>query len=91
MENVDMKKLPETISNQFIQLFLTLDKAMDDLKITGAEACLIGDFSQVTTINDSCQRSQAFKADIKATMNNFESNFKTPPMENGGFYKSMYA
>jgi hypothetical protein len=88
MENVDMKKLPEAVSNQFSELFLTLDKAMDDLKMTGAEACLIGDFSQVTTINDSCQRLQAFKSDIKATMNNFESNFKTPPMENGGFYKN---
>lgn len=85
MENVDMKKLPETISNQFIQLFLTLDKAMDDLKMTSAEACLIGDFPQVTTINASCQKLQAFKADIKATLNNFDSNYKVWPEQKISF------
>jgi hypothetical protein len=49
---------------------------MDDLKITGAEACLIGDFSHVTTINDSCQRLQAFKENIKTTLNTFDLSYK---------------
>ena len=43
-----MKKLPEAISNQFSELSLRLDKAMNDLKITDAEAYLICYFSQVT-------------------------------------------
>ena len=84
-----MKKLPEAVLNQFNELFLTLDSAIDDLKMTGAEACLMGDFSQVTLINEACQRLQTFKLDIKTNLNNFD--LTTPPVvEKSEFYKNNY-
>jgi hypothetical protein len=43
-------------TNKFIELFAVLHSATDDLKMAGTESCLIGDFSQVTVINDSCRK-----------------------------------
>jgi hypothetical protein len=87
MENADMKRLPEAVTTKFTELFAALHSATDDLKMAGAEACLIGDFSQVTVINDSCRKLQALESDIKVTVNNFDARNNTPPMEKAGFHK----
>lgn len=87
MENADMKRLPEAVTTKFTELFAALHSATDDLKMAGAEACLIGDFSQVTVINDSCRKLQALEAEIKAAVNNFDVKYNARPVEKSGFHK----
>ena len=70
-----MNKLPETVTTKFTELFVALHNATDDLKIAGAEANLSGDFSQVASINDLCQKLQALDAEIKSTVNNFDAKY----------------
>ena len=70
-----MKRLPEAVTTKFTELFAALHSATDDLKMTAAEACLIGDFSQVTVINDSCRKLQTLESEIKATVNNFDARY----------------
>jgi hypothetical protein len=83
-----MNKVPEAVSTKFTELFAVLLKVTDDLKIAGAEACLIGDFSQVANINDSCRKLQAFEAEIKGTLNNFNSKYKAQSVHKVGGYKN---
>ena len=80
-----MNKVPEAVTNKFIELFAALHSATDDLKMAGAEACLIGDFSQVANINDSCVKLQAFEAEIKSTLNAFGSSAKARPTDKPRF------
>jgi len=82
-----MNKVPEAVSTKFTELFTALLSATDDLKMAGAEACLIGDFSQVTDINDSCRKLQGLESDIKAAINNFGAKYHARPVETTGFYK----
>jgi hypothetical protein len=89
MENTDMKRLPEAVTTKFSELFAALHSATDDLKMTAAEACLIGDFSQVAEFNDSCRKLQALESEIKASVNNFEARNNTPSVEKAGFYKKV--
>jgi hypothetical protein len=69
-----MNKVPEAVTTKFTELFAALHNATDDLKMAGAEACLIGDFSQVANINDSCRKLQTLDVDIKATLSTFDLN-----------------
>ena len=55
--------------------------------MAGAESCLIGDFSQVTVINDSCRKLQALESEIKAAVNNFDAKYNSRPVEKAGFHK----
>jgi hypothetical protein len=87
MENAEMKRLPEAVTTKLSELFAALHSATDDLKIAGAESCLIGDFSQVTVINDSCRKLQALESEIKATVNNFDAKYNARPVEKTGFHK----
>ncbi len=87
MENVKMKKLPEVVETKFAALFTALQHAADDLKIAGAEACLIGDFSQVSLINDSCRQLQTLETDIKSVINSFGKTPKIQPSDAPEFYK----
>ncbi|MEQ1638320.1 MAG: hypothetical protein ABL903_16695 [Methylococcales bacterium] len=80
-----MNRLPEAVSTQFTELFAVLKYATDDLKIAGAEACLNGDFSQVTALNDSCRKLQAFEAEIKSTVTNFASKYTARSVEKVNF------
>ncbi|MCL7421845.1 MAG: hypothetical protein M8364_13160 [Methylobacter sp.] len=82
-----MNRLPEAVTTKFIELFATLKYTTDDLKMAGAEANLIGDFSQVAALNDSCRKLQAFEAEIKATVNNYASNYNARPVEKAIFHK----
>lgn len=70
-----MNKLPEAVTSKFKELYVTLNKATDDLKIEGAEAILMGDFSQVTNLNDLCQKLQALEVEVKSTVNNFDAKY----------------
>ena len=70
-----MNKLPEAVINKFNELYLALNKVTDDLKIEGAEAILMGDFSQVTNLNDLCQKLQSLEIKIKSTVNNFDAKY----------------
>jgi hypothetical protein len=88
MENTDMKRLPEAVSTKFTELFGALHSATDDLKEVGADACMIGDFSQVADITDSCRKLQALESDIKAAVNNFNSKYKARSGEKAGFHKN---
>ena len=71
-----MKKLPEVVAIKMSELLTELQNVMDDQKMSGAEACLSGDFSQVTIINDSCRKLQQLELDIKAAMNNFKAKYQ---------------
>lgn len=68
-----MNRLPETVTTKFTVLFEALQDAADDLKIAGAEANLLGDFSQVNALNESCRRIQLLENEIQASLNNFTS------------------
>lgn len=81
-----MNKMPETVTNKFIELFAVLHNATDDLKMAGAEAYLLGDFSKVDVITDSCRKLQALEAEIKSTVNNFDAKPATRS-EKPSFYK----
>ena len=61
-----MNKMPETVTNKFIELSTALHSATDNLKMAGAESCLIGDFSQVTVINDLRIKLQALESEIQS-------------------------
>ena len=80
-----MKRLPEAVTTKFTELFAALHNATDDLKMAGAESCLIGDFSQVTAINDSCRKLQALESEIKTTVKNFESSYNARSVEKSEF------
>ena len=82
-----MNRLPEAVTTKFTELFAVLYNATDDLKMAGAEACLIGDFSQVEAINGSCRKLQAFEAEIKTTLKDFESSYKARSEEEASFHK----
>jgi hypothetical protein len=87
MENADMKRLPEAVTTKLSELFSALHSATDDLKMAGAESCLIGDFSQVTVINDSCRKLQALESEIKATVNSFDARYNARSVEKASFHK----
>ncbi len=82
-----MKKLPEVVAIKMSELLTELQNVMDDQKMAGAEACLSGDFSQVTIINDSCRKLQQLELDIKAAMNNFKAKYQDGPSEKSSCYK----
>jgi len=69
-----MNTLPEAVNHQFSALFASLYHATDDLKIAGAEANLMGDFAQVTDINELCQQLQSLDAEVKVAISNFSSS-----------------
>jgi hypothetical protein len=81
-----MNKMPETVTNKFIELFAVLNNATDDLKMAGAEAYLIGDFSRVDVITTSCRKLQALEAEIKSTVNKFDAKY-IARTEKPSFYK----
>ena len=66
-----MNRLPETVTHKFIELFTVMNNVADDLKMTGADALLVGDFAQVGNITDTCRQLQLLEMDIKAVVNNF--------------------
>ena len=72
-----MYTLPEVVTSKFNELFGAVHYATDDLKIAGAEANLIGDFSQVAAINDACRKLQELENDIKSVLKKFQSSHKT--------------
>ena len=82
-----MNKVPEAVATKFTELFTALLSATDDLKIAGAEACLIGDFSQVTDINESCRKLQGLESDIKTAIINFGVKYPARSTEKAGFHK----
>lgn len=71
-----MYALPEVVTNKLNELFGAVHYATDDLKIAGAEANLIGDFSQVALINDTCRTLQELEFEIKAVLKKFQSKHK---------------
>lgn len=72
-----MYTLPEAVTIKFTELFGAVLYVTDDLKIAGAEANLIGDFSQVAAINDTCRTLQELEAEIRLVLNKFQSKHKT--------------
>lgn len=82
-----MKRLPEAVTTKVIELFAALHSATDDLKMAGAEACLNGDFSRVSALNDSCRKLQALESNIKAAVNNFDAKYSVQAVEKTGFHK----
>ncbi|WKJ91803.1 hypothetical protein QZJ86_06600 [Methylomonas montana] len=76
-----MNRLPETVSQQFNQLFAVIGQASDDLKLTIAEASMAGNFSLVTANIENCQRLQALELEIKTCMGNFVNKPQAQPME----------
>jgi hypothetical protein len=85
--NADMNQVPEAVTTKFVELFAALHSATDDLKMAGAESCLIGDFSQVADINDFCRKLQGLESDIKTVMNNFNAKYTARSVEKAGFHK----
>lgn len=72
-----MYTLPEVITTKFNELFDAINQETDELKISAAEASLIGDFSQIVVIQETYRKLQEFEVDIKSASNNFESKHKT--------------
>lgn len=76
-----MNRLPETVNQQFNQLFAVIGKVSDDLKMTIAEAGMAGNFSLVTANIENCQRLQALEMEIKTCLGNFAGKQQIQPME----------
>jgi hypothetical protein len=87
MENANMKRLPETVTTKFTELFAALHYAADDLKIVGQEAIFSGDFSQVTDSMEACKKLQALEAEIKTAVTNFHTKYPALAVEKTGFHK----
>lgn len=68
-----MNRLPETVNQQFNQLFAVIGQAGDDLKLASAEASMAGNFSLVTVNIENCQRLQALEMVIRNCLGKFES------------------
>ncbi|WGS88589.1 hypothetical protein [Methylomonas sp. UP202] len=66
-----MNRLPETVNQQFNQLFAAIGHAADDLKIESAEASLMGDFASVTARMEDCKRLQTLEAELRACLKRF--------------------
>ena len=81
-----MNRLPETVNSKFNELFAAIGLAGDDLKLAGAEAAMVGNFSLVSTSMENCQRLMALEMDIKTYLNNYESQHKDQTVEKS-FYK----
>lgn len=82
-----MNRLPETVSNKFSELFTVMNTATDDLKMAGADALLLGDFSQVGNITDACRQLQMLEMEIKAIVNNIDAKYTARATEKPVFYK----
>lgn len=82
-----MNKLPEAVTTKFSELFATLHETTDDLKISGAEANLNGEFTQVANINELCRKLQTLEEDIKTTVNNFDANSNSRRVIKSNFQK----
>lgn len=54
--------------------------------MAGAEAYLIGDFSRVDVITNACRKLQALEAELKSTVNNFDTK-PASRSEKPSFYK----
>ena len=76
-----MNRLPETVNQQFNQLFAVIGQASDDLKLTIAEAGMAGNFPLVTANIDNCQRLQALEMEVKTCLGNFMNKHQTQPVE----------
>lgn len=76
-----MNRLPETVNQQFNQLFAVIGQAGDDLKMTIAEASMAGNFSLVTANIENCQRLQALEMEIKTCLGNFVNKSQAQPLE----------
>lgn len=77
---MNMSRLPEAVSTQFTELFAVLKYATDDLKIAGAEACLNGDFLQMTSISNHCRQLLGLEDELKLVLKRFETTPKKPPI-----------
>lgn len=66
-----MSRLPETVNQQFNQLFKAIHSASDDLKIATAEASMVGNFSEAMTNIENCNRLKDLEQEIRVCLNNF--------------------
>jgi len=71
-----MSRLPETVSQQFNQLFAVIGQANDDLKMTIAEASMVGNFADVIANVENCNRLKDLEQNIRACLNNFANPSK---------------
>ena len=71
-----MNTLPETVTMKFNELFGAVHYATDDLKMAGAEANLVGDFSKVTAINNTCRTLQDLEAEVRLVLKKYNSKHK---------------
>ena len=62
-----MSRLPETVN----QLFAVMGQANDDLKMTIAEASMVGNFADVIANVENCNRLKDLEQNIRVCLNNF--------------------
>ena len=72
-----MSRLPETVSQHFNQLFAVMGQANDDLKMTIAEASMVGNFADVIANVENCNRLKDLEQNIRVCLNNFANPNKT--------------
>ena len=84
-----MNKVLEAVTNKFIELFVALHSTTDYFKIVGAEACMIGNFSRVTNINEVCLKLQTLEINIKAAVNNFDAKYALHTLQKRVFTKRI--
>lgn len=82
-----MTRLPEAVTIKFTELFAALNCATDDLKMAGAEANLMGDFSRVETLNDRCRSILSLETELKTVLSHFQSRNKAGTMEKTNIHK----
>ena len=76
-----MNRLPETVNNKFNELYAVIGQAGDDLKMTGAEAAIEGNFSLVSSSMENCQRLLTLEMEIKTCLSNFKSTNHIQPIK----------
>lgn len=75
-----MNRLPETVNQQFNQLFAAICYAADDFKIESAEASLIGDFTAVVAKMNAYKSLQMLEMELKACLKRFEETRSSKPV-----------
>lgn len=83
-----MNRLPESVNQQFNQLFAAIGQAGDDLKLAIAEAGLMGDFEVASANMAYCQRLQALESELKTCLERFGYSNKSAPTEKTFHHRS---
>ncbi|MDT8413684.1 MAG: hypothetical protein RQ875_14570 [Vicingaceae bacterium] len=75
-----MHILSKEFTSKFDSLLSEIHQDSDNLKISGAEAMLNSDFSEVTEIQKKCLKLQELESNLKEVLNQFKLEYEHPKL-----------